>query len=181
MASAFGHAFAAIALGTSLPKVFRSWKLWLLAIGCSILPDADVIGFYFDISYGSFWGHRGFSHSLVFALGIGIIITITCYNKYLFTSQGLLLILFFSMATASHAVLDALTSGGLGVAFFSPWDDTRHFFPWRPIQVSPIGIDRFFSSWGLKVLLSELIYIGIPGGVWIISMKIIRTIRNHRN
>ena len=177
MASAFGHAFAAIALGTSVSKTYRSTKFWILAIICSTLPDADVIGFSFGIPYESFWGHRGFSHSLLAALLIGMIITIIFYSTIILSKKGILLILFFTLATASHAVLDAMTTGGLGIAFFSPWDDTRHFFKWRPIQVSPIGIENFFSKWGLRVIMSELIYIFIPGTIYIITLYIIRKLK----
>ncbi len=173
MASAFGHAFAAIALGTTLPKEYRSIKLWILAMICAILPDADVIGFSFGIPYESFWGHRGFSHSLLCACIIGVFITLIFYRKVFFSKKGIFLIFFFTMATASHSILDAMTTGGLGVAFFSPWDDTRHFFSWRPIKVSPIGVKNFFSQWGLRVILSELIYIFIPGIIYIIVFKII--------
>lgn len=42
-------------------------------------------------------------------------------------------------ATASHALLDMLTDGGLGVALFVPVSNARLFFPVRPIAVSPIG------------------------------------------
>ncbi len=174
MASAFGHAFAAIALGTSLPKEFRTAKCWGLAMACAILPDADVIGFSVGIPYDSFWGHRGFSHSLLCALLIGIIVSFLFYYKRFFSTKGILLIFFFTLATASHALLDAMTTGGLGVAFFSPWDDTRHFFDWRPIKVSPIGIKNFFSEWGLRVVLSELLYIFIPGTLYMGIMYIVR-------
>jgi len=34
---------------------------------CSVIPDLDAIGFRFGIHYGDFWGHRGFTHSLIFA------------------------------------------------------------------------------------------------------------------
>jgi len=59
-------------------------------------------------------------------------------------------------------VLDALTNGGLGVAFFSPFDTQRYFFPWTPIQVSPIGASRFFSTRGIDVLWSEIVWIWGP-------------------
>lgn len=65
--------------------------------------------------------------------------------------------------TATHGLLDAMTNGGLGIAFFFPFDNTRYFFDWRPIQVSPIGIRNFFSEWGLRVIISEAVYIGLPG------------------
>ena len=66
------------------------------------------------------------------------------------------------MATVSHSILDALTTGGAGVAFFAPFDIDRYFLPWRVIKVSPISASRFFSEWGLKVLASEAKYIGLP-------------------
>ena len=41
--------------------------LWMGAI-CTIVPDFDVIGFAFGVSYGDVLGHRGFTHSLLFAV-----------------------------------------------------------------------------------------------------------------
>lgn len=40
-------------------------------------------------------------------------------------------------------MLDALTHGGLGVAFYWPFEHRRIFFDWRPIEVSPIGAGVF--------------------------------------
>jgi inner membrane protein len=62
-------------------------------------------------------------------------------------------------AAASHGLLDAVTNGGLGVAFLSPFDTTRHFFPYRPVDVSPINVARFLQGRGLVVLASELKWI----------------------
>ena len=70
--------------------------------------------------------------------------------------------LYLFLATASHGFLDAMTDGGLGVAFFSPFDNTRYFFTWTPIRVSPIGISRFFSARGLAVVKSELLWVWVP-------------------
>lgn len=180
MASIFAHAFTAFAFGKSFSKEIINWKFWLLGIICAIIPDADVIGFKFDIAYEDFWGHRGFSHSLIFALFLGITITAIFYSKKFLTKTGLILIMYFSVCTALHGVLDAMTTGGLGIAFFSPFDDTRYFFPWRPIKVSPIGASKFFSIWGIKVLLSELIWVGIPGGMYILLTSLFRK-KNEKN
>ena len=68
----------------------------------------------------------------------------------------------FFLVTASHGILDALTNGGLGVAFFSPFDSARYFFPWRPISVSPVGVGRFFSAQGVAILASEIQYAWLP-------------------
>ncbi|HEU5092745.1 MAG TPA: hypothetical protein VFT30_08670, partial [Nitrospira sp.] len=61
-----------------------------------------------------------------------------------------------------HGVLDALTDGGLGVAFFSPFNTSRFFFAARPVAVSPIGISSFFSEDAFHVLTSEVKWIWIP-------------------
>jgi inner membrane protein len=36
--------------------------------------------------------------------------------------------------------------------------------------VSPIGIEQFFSEWGVNVILSELKYIGIPCFIILITL-----------
>lgn len=180
MASIFGHAITTIAIGKSFPKSIIRWKFWLLGIGCSIVPDADVIGFSFGIEYNSFWGHRGFSHSLLFALLLGVVITILFYSKDLKSKKTLTYILFFTLCTASHGILDAMTTGGLGVAFFSPFEDTRYFFYWRPIQVSPIGIERFFSKRGFSVLKSEFVWIALPSLIYILSVVIARKVNSKK-
>ena len=174
MASLFGHAFIAIALGKSFSRKQRTWKLIILAIVCAIIPDVDVISFQFGISYGSFWGHRGFTHSLFFALLFGVLVSFLFYRKQFLTKKGILLILFFFLCTASHSILDAMTTGGYGVAFFSPLSDTRYFFPWRPIKVSPLGILRFFSERGLQVIRTEIVWIGVPGMLYMITAFLIR-------
>ncbi len=55
-----------------------------------------------------------------------------------------------------------MTTGGKGVAFFSPFDNGRYFLPWRMIQVSPIGMDDFFGKWGIAVIKSEILWIALP-------------------
>ena len=71
------------------------------------------------------------------------------------------LALYFAIVTASHGVLDAFTNGGPGVAFFAPFDDTRYFFPWRPVPVSPLAAN-FFSEWGWRVFRAELVMVWLP-------------------
>lgn len=119
-------------------------------------------------------GHRGFSHSFLFALLFGILITFIFYRKQFVSKKGIVLLLFFFLCTASHAILDAMTSGGKGVAFFSPFNNTRYFFPWRPIRVSPLGIMKFFSARGIKVILDELIWIGIPAITYITIIFLVK-------
>lgn len=179
MASLLTHAAVAVSLGQAAPRELRtSRKFWWMAVLCSMAPDADVIGFGLGIRYGDLWGHRGMTHSLLFAAVVaGFLGILNQKPKHTTESlrrgeesgtggQGLgqsavLAILFF-VITASHGVLDAMTNGGLGVAFFSPFDARRYFFPWTPIEVSPIGAGRFFSERGLEVLWSEIVWIWGP-------------------
>lgn len=177
MASAFGHAFSAFALGKLYTSSIATWKFIGLGILCSILPDADVITFALGIPYEHVLGHRGFFHSILFSLILSVFVTIIFYPRQIFSIKGLGLITYFFICTASHGLLDAMTTGGLGIAFFSPWDNTRYFLPWRPIQVSPIGIDSFFSEWGWRVIKSELIWIGIPCAVILLLSLVIRKLR----
>ena len=66
------------------------------------------------------------------------------------------------ISCASHGLLDALTNGGLGVAFLSPLSNQRYFLPWRPIAVSPLDVALFCSAWGLRALRSEALCVWLP-------------------
>jgi inner membrane protein len=59
-------------------------------------------------------------------------------------------------------LLDALTNGGRGVAFFAPVLDTRWHFAVRPIEVSPIGVWSFVSRRGVEVLANEVVWLWAP-------------------
>src|SRR5439155_65912 len=77
--------------------------------------------------------------------------------------------LYLFVATASHGCLDALTDGGLGVAFFSPFSNARYFFPVRPIRVSPIGLQAFMSGDELTILASEARWVWLPSALLMAS------------
>lgn len=153
-------------------------RFWWLSIFCSILPDIDVLSFAFGIDYGDVFGHRGLTHSLSFAFVLGFVV-VRLWFREMRTGMRMwwVLIAYFFLVTASHGVLDAMTDGGLGVAFFAPFDNTRYFFPWRPVMVSPIGIAPFFSRYGLDVLISELVWVGVPVGVIVLVTQIVRRSR----
>ncbi|UOQ51232.1 metal-dependent hydrolase [Hymenobacter cellulosivorans] len=176
MASAFGHALLGATLGKLLLPSRPNWPWWLLAAACAVLPDADVIGFKFGVAYDSLWGHRGLSHSiLVAALLAGGLVALSrlLQPQAAPPAAGRLGLLLF-LATVSHGVLDALTTGGLGVAFFSPFEQQRYFFGFRPIQVSPIGIKRFAGAAAWRVLRSEAIWVGIPCLLLYVGQRILR-------
>jgi inner membrane protein len=171
MASAFSHAIVALAMGKAFRNKELSWRELFLGVLCSALPDLDVIGLYFGIQYGDVWGHRGMTHSIVFAaLLAGSLVGLWYRGKPAAIMTGLFL--YFFLCTASHGVLDAMTNGGLGVAFFSPFDTTRYFFPMRPVLVSPIGVSEFFSEYGVRILASEAIWIWLPSCVAFLVLRV---------
>ncbi len=160
MATLFTHALVAAGLGQAGKQDWRrDWRFWYIAVLCSILPDVDVLGFRFGIHYGDLWGHRGMTHSLLFAAVIAIAFSFR-FPLALWERWKMMALLF--IITASHGLLDAMTNGGLGVAFFSPFDRERYFLPWTPIEVSPIGAGRFFSGRGWEVIRSEIVWIWGP-------------------
>ena len=165
MASALSHAVAALSLGTCFYRPGTPKRVWAAGALCSVLPDMDVIGFHFGIRYGDFWGHRGFTHSLLFAVLLATPVAILMFRKASPQASLLWIWTYLFLATASHGLLDAMTDGGLGVAFFSPFNNDRYFLPWRPILVSPIGVGRFFSERCLAVLQSELLWIWLPSAL----------------
>src|SRR5437868_5925844 len=163
---------AALGIGVAFAQPGVPKRVWVIGAVCSMLPDIDVVGFRFGIRYADFWGHRGFTHSLLFAAIVATVAVVAGFGR---ASPGLArawLWLYFFLATTSHGLLDAMTNGGLGVAFFSPFDNTRYFLPWHPIVVSPIFLTRFFSGRGLAVLWSELFWIWMPAGTLVILVLV---------
>lgn len=182
---------------------------WLLGAGviAAMLPDADVLAFALHIPYADAFGHRGASHSLMFAGVLAVLAALLaffgsrrpwsaplcqprlaptgeanarsgrgrpwsaglCQPSLASTVQAAT---FVFVCAASHPLLDALTSGGLGVALAWPWSEHRFFAPWRPIRVSPFA-PQFFSARGLATLLSELRWVWLPLAGAVIAWKLI--------
>jgi len=147
----------------------------LLGVVGSILPDIDVIGFHLGVPYGSFFGHRGFTHSLLFAAIVAGIVALIASWSSLRQLKSSLWWAYFFVSIASHGLLDAMTSGGLGVAFFSPFETSRYFLPWRPILVSPLSFTHFSAARALAVLQSEVLCIWLPSaGLALLSCAVWR-------
>jgi len=158
MPTVMSHALVAFAGG----KLFGVNGRWILLAGIlsAMLPDADVLGFNLGISYGSMWGHRGFTHSIPFAFMWSALLTLFFIKNS--SIHWMKIFVFLFLATASHGILDAMTTGGKGIAFFAPFSEERYFLPYKVIKVSPLGIGKFFSERGLRVIKSEAFWLGIP-------------------
>lgn len=163
MASPLTHAVVAVTIAAVHDLQLRAARTWLVAIACAIAPDIDALGFWLGVPYESFWGHRGFTHSMAFAVLLSGICAGWISHSAAMSRMRLWSV--YVMATLSHGVLDAMTDGGLGVAFFSPLDQTRYFFPFRPIHVSSMSLTDVLGPHGLQVLANECLWVWIPCGL----------------
>src|SRR5262245_24789990 len=159
MPTILGHAAVPLALGLGLGRPPISRRLLVARVVASALPDADVLGFGLGIAYSDGFGHRGATHSLVFALLLGL--AAVALARPLGAGRGAAFA-FVAVCAASHGLLDMFTNGGYGVALWWPLSAERLFAPWQPIEVSPIGLRLFASERGLEVLGSELIWVWLP-------------------
>ena len=91
------HAIVPLALAAAAGPSRIAPKVALVGAGLAMLPDADVVGFAFGIEYADSWGHRGATHSLVFAAltaaGIALV-----WKR----ARSLWAFLFLALAMASH-------------------------------------------------------------------------------
>lgn len=170
MATVFTHPIVPIVARAIVGKDVISNKLLIVAVLATIIPDADVISFTFGISYADPFGHRGFTHSIAFSLCLGLLALL--FARPLGSSQKACFLLV-SLSCLSHALLDALTNGGLGVALLWPFTDSRYFLAVRPIEVSPIGAN-FISERGLLVLWSEFKLLWLPAILMLVPVWIFR-------
>lgn len=159
MASVLSHPAVALGLGPVFRRLGIAPRFWAVGAACTVVPDVDALGFGLRIPYESLLGHRGLTHSLAFAAALAGALTFVSWREH--PSRAVLFTYLF-LCAASHSMLDAMTDGGLGVAFLSPFTNARFFLPWRKIHVSPIGIFEFFEPRVLAILRSELVWIWLP-------------------
>ncbi len=153
------HPAVPLALSLAAGRQVVSARLLLAGVAVSAFPDLDVVAFRLGIPYAAEFGHRGFSHSILFALIVAI--AGAALFRLLASTPGRSFGFLFA-AVASHGVLDAFTNGGLAIAFLWPFSGERFFAPLQVIEVSPIGISRFLSERGVAVMWSEFLWVWMP-------------------
>ena len=163
MSTAFTHAFVGLLVGRGASLDLPRRRLALLCALVAVLPDLDVAAFALGVPYGASLGHRGFSHSLLFAVLVATAGSLAFFRDVPRLSRGWWsVVALLALAGASHGLLDAATDAGLGVGFLLPFDDTRFFLPWRPLATSPIGVAAFFDARALAILANEVAWVWLP-------------------
>lgn len=158
MATIYTHAIVGLGLGKALTKGRKPVLFWALAAFLPVLPDFDA---FLPGYYGSILGHRGFTHSLPFALWVGFLTASLTYRYFRMNIWGLTGL--FTLMTASHGILDAFTHAGFGIPFFWPIAESR-YGPWGPIHVADIAFD-LPNPWTSRALPDELLWVWLPTAV----------------
>jgi inner membrane protein len=145
----------------------RRSRAGLLAAGAILaaLPDVDslVAKHLFDHSW---FDHRALTHGLPFALAVGLLVAGVFFRgRSLPWGRAALALV---LAVLAHGALDAMTRGGAGVAFLSPFSDEEFRSPWRPIPVAPLSLRYVFSERAFRVLLWEALWILLPVAVLLV-------------
>jgi inner membrane protein len=133
MCTIYTHGVVGLGAGTLYARSKMPARFWMLAALLPMLPDADS---FWDAPYGSMLGHRGFTHSLLFALLVSFAAAMLLRHRLSYVP----LVVFFFIIIGSHGVLDAFTDGGFGIPLLWPFSSHR-FGPWGPIRVSDIGFE----------------------------------------
>ena len=144
----YTHAIAGAGLGSLLASGRQKWLFWVLVFVLPMTPDLDVFS---TARYGSMAGHRGFTHTLAFAIVVGGLVALLSY-RYL-RVRFMPLCLVQVLVTASHAILDVFTDGGFGLPLLWPLTEYR-FGPLGPIHVADADGNRTFRT--------EVWYVWLP-------------------
>jgi inner membrane protein len=75
--TALTHAVVGLGRLFTARKMPRVW-FWDMLIVLSIGADIDILAFKFGIPYEAFLGHRGFTHSLLFAAVVSLLAAWVC-------------------------------------------------------------------------------------------------------
>ena len=135
-----------------------------------------MIGYALGCRYPSPFAHRGFTHSLVFALAVGLLAPAAVPRM-----KTKRVIAFFAvlLAILSHNCLDAL-GGWYGVPFFWPFDETRYALPWPSFissWLSRWSPHRLFSLWWAdRFMRIELLTVWAPCAVFALAGFLLRRI-----
>lgn len=155
------HAAVPLCLGIGLGTRLIPPRLLFAGIALSMLPDADVLAFKFGVAYGNAFGHRGFTHSLLFAFIVPLLCLLI--GRRWFKAGLIRCWLFLTACLLSHSLLDSVTTGGKGVGWLWPWSDARFFAPWQVIRVAPFALSQYATPRGIQVIISELQWVWLPG------------------
>jgi inner membrane protein len=159
MPTIFGHAVAGLTIAAAFKGDRLPRRTWIVATACAVAPDADWFVSLLPLARGHALNHRGAAHSLFAALVLATLALVVAYRPL---QRRFRLWLCLAAAAVSHGLLDACTCGGVGVALFMPFSDTRWACVFQPVHVSPLPLNPSAVELFVAQLWTEAVWIGLP-------------------
>jgi len=123
----------------------------------AVAPDLDIVGRAFAVPHYALLGHRGISHSLLFAAALACLAV-----PFMPAGRRLWSGLFLFAAAASHGLGDMFTHGSKGIMLWWPLTEARFGWQLQPVEASGI-LGRSIADGSLPgILLSELLWLVLP-------------------
>lgn len=157
MPTSVSHALAAGAIGAILAPATTTRRYWIVGVACAVAVDLDAIGRPFgypDIAFVG--GHRALTHSLPFAVALGAVATVAFFRGPAWDGHRWRVAAYLMLATATHGLLDLLTTRGQGVGLLMPFNWIRYEAAWRPVR----GLNELWIVW-----LPLMAIIGVARGL----------------
>jgi len=142
--------------GGGKPRRPCSWPALVLFVVLALLPDADVALVALGACDDGACGHRGASHSLPFAIGIGLLAGLAARRLRWPVVRTIVAATF---AVASHAMLDALGAGGRGLPLLWPFSDARFISPIRIFPDAPRGLALLSIPGAINVAIEFAVFL----------------------
>jgi inner membrane protein len=169
MATDYTHAVVGLGFARLYATKPMPWAYWGLALVLPVIPDIDVFS---SGAHGAWLAHRGFTHSLAFALFFSVVTASVAFHWFR-ASWWSLSVLFFLMI-ASHGLLDALTSGGEKIPFF--WPLAGRYGNWDLIPVSDIALELPDPQYS-RAIRGELLWLWLPMGLLVGAVMTCRRLK----
>ncbi|MGT2507100.1 metal-dependent hydrolase [Cupriavidus basilensis] len=97
------HCAPPLALAAALGRRRVPASLMLAGVAASVLPDVDMLNvWYAGVRYNSVLGHRGLTHSLGFALALGLVAALAALAARRCGWRRGIAFLFVALSTVSH-------------------------------------------------------------------------------
>ena len=80
MPTPIAHAIVSIPLAKTIVRENNSKKILFWSVVCATIADIDLIGYFFGVPINYFLGHRGFTHSIIFAFFISLLVCLFFYQ-----------------------------------------------------------------------------------------------------
>jgi inner membrane protein len=136
-----------------LPRAGRA-RYWVWLAAGAVLANAADFDFFLVIVFRSRAWHRGFTHSLVFALAVFLCLLLALGRRRAREAAA------FGLAYASHVLLDfATTKNGGGLELFWPFSTDRLGLRWWGLSELP---SRLPPADILKCLSLEFVLFAPP-------------------